>query len=182
MNRLSTARLVLEPFGPRFLTERYVSWLNDPAVVRYSEQRHHAHDLASCRAWTAQFDDGSHALWAIVEREDERHIGNIAAYVDVPNGVGDLSILIGERDYQGQGLGLEAWLVVCGHLFEERGLRKVTAGTMAVNHPMLALMRKAGMREDGRRQQQFLLEGEPVDAVHAALFAAGWPRRTDTAH
>lgn len=36
-------------FADRHLTERYVGWLNDPAVVRYSEQRHSRHTLWSRR-------------------------------------------------------------------------------------------------------------------------------------
>ena len=59
---LETERLTLTPFNTeRHLTERYVAWLSDPDVVRYSEQRHRTHTLASCR----HFAEGKcHAIYA----------------------------------------------------------------------------------------------------------------------
>ena len=50
-------------------------------------------------------------------------------------------------------------------------MRKVTAGTMAENKSMLAVMRDVGMIEEGRRLRQFLFEGREVDMVYGALFA-----------
>ena len=43
---LETPRLRLEPFAEAHLTERYVRWLGDPAVMKYSEQRFRTHTLA----------------------------------------------------------------------------------------------------------------------------------------
>lgn len=169
---LVTARLRIEPFSGQHLTERYVSWLNDREVMRYSEQRHRHHTLESCRAFVDGFAGSPDCLWAIVVAGSTRHVGNIAAYVDTVNGVADVSIMIGDRAAWGQGLGLEAWQAVCGYLLRRRDIRKVTAGTMAENAGMLAIMRKAGMIDDGRRAAHYLLDGRPVDLVYAALFAA----------
>ena len=168
---LVTARLRLEPFAGQHLSERYVGWLNDPEVVKYSEQRHRHHTLESCRAFVEGFAGSADCLWAIVIAGSARHVGNIAAYVDTVNGIADVSIMIGDRAAWGQGIGLEAWQAVCNYLLDRPGIRKVTAGTMAGNAGMLAIMRKAGMIADGRRAAHYLLDGRPVDLVYAALFA-----------
>jgi RimJ/RimL family protein N-acetyltransferase len=165
---LSTSRLRLVRFGKEHLTERYVNWLNDPEVVRFSEQRHRSHDLRSSAEWVARFT-GASLVWAITYRGE--HIGNIAATCDVPNLVADLSIMIGERAAWGLGLGGEAWDAAMTDLLA-RGVRRVEAGTMAVNTGMLAIFRKAGMVEEGRRKGHFLLNGRPVDMVLAAREAA----------
>ena len=170
---LACPRLRLEPFGEAHLTPRYVAWLNDPEVVWFSEQRHRRHTLASAAAYAASFAGTPHGFWAIVAHDPVLgHIGNINAYVDESNSVADVGILIGDKAVWGRGYGLEAWTAVCRHLLEERGLRKVTAGTVAVNHGMLSIMRRAGMREDGRRQRQCVIDGVEVDLVHMALFRA----------
>jgi len=168
---LTGSKCRLEPFAERHLTARYVGWLNDPAVVRHSEQRHRRHDLASCRGYAASFEGSPHYFWAIVT-EDLGHIGNINAYVDTANRVADVGILVGERASWGKGFGADAWRTACRHLLLDLELRKVTAGTMANNHGMLALMNKSGMREEGRRRRQALWEGTEVDMVEAGVLRA----------
>lgn len=153
--------LQLVPFAPeRHLTERYVAWLNDPVVVRYSEQRHRIHTLASCGAYAASIA-APDKFWAI--ELDGDHIGNITTTVDGRNDCADLAIMIGERNVWGLGHGLEAWMLAK----KLAGASIITAGTMTVNAPMRALFAKSGMREVGCTSGRFLWEGHRVGLVHA---------------
>ena len=173
---LDTARLRLVPFSPPYLTERYVAWLNDPAVVRYSEQRHRSHSLDSCRNYLNGFEGTANEFWVILRRDgNPAHIGNITAIVDENNGLADVAILVGEKLAWGQGLGTEAWITVCRYLLEERNMRKVTAGTLTSNRGMIGIMQRAGMIEDGRRSRHYLVDGEEVDMVYSALFRGMTP-------
>jgi [ribosomal protein S5]-alanine N-acetyltransferase len=168
---LKTPRLRLEPFRPAFLTDRYVAWLNEPAVVRYSEQRHRCHTLQSAAAYLASFSGSPHYMWAILAPgEVPPHIGNITAHVAERHSVADIGIMIGERGVWGRGYGYEAWVEVCNFLLLELRVRKVTAGTASVNKGMLAIMQRAGMKPDGSRFRQHIIEGNEVDLVHMALF------------
>jgi RimJ/RimL family protein N-acetyltransferase len=168
---LTTERCIIEAFAERHLTERYVGWLNDAETMRFSEQRHRHHDLESCRRYASSFTETPHYFAAIVAKDRTLgHIGNINAYVDVRNQVADLGILIGERSVWGLGYGTEAWRALSRFLLSDRGLRKITAGTLAINAGMLGIMRRCGMQEDGRRRRQYLCEGQEVDMVYGALF------------
>ena len=169
--QLMTRRCILEPFTEHHLTDRYVSWLQDAEVVRYSEQRHRGHDLESCRAYMQSFTGTPHYFVAVVAKDiNLGHIGNINAYVDENNGVADVGILLGDKRSWGQGYGTEAWEAVCRYLLLELNLRKVTAGTSATNAGMLGIMRRTGMVNDGKRERQLLMSGQEVDLVYAALF------------
>lgn len=168
---LETPRLRITPFSELYLTPRYVGWLNDPEVVRFSEQRHRVHTLESCRSYWLSFSGTPHYFWAIVVTDGTPgHIGNINAYVDPENQLADVGILIGEKRSWNRGYGLEAWLAVCGYLLDTGGMRKVTAGAMAVNKGMLRIMEKSQMVADGRRIRQCVVNGEGVDVIYAALF------------
>lgn len=168
---IETARLRIIPFSEEYLTTRYVSWLNDPEVVRYSKQRHRVHTLESCREYMKSFIDTPNYFWAIVVKENELgHVGNMNAYVDIHNLVADVGILIGERSAWRKGYGSEAWMEVCHYLFQEANIRKITAGTLSNNRAMLGVMRRAGMVEDGHRTHQCIFEEFEVDLVYAALF------------
>ena len=168
---LTATRLVLEPFSERFLTRRYVAWLNDPDVTRFSEQRHRRHTIESCKEYLESYRDTPNHFWAIVA-SGLGHVGNINAMVDVPNAVADVGILIGEKTVWGNGYGREAWQAVLSFLLSDGGLRKATAGTMETNAGMRRLMAVSGMREEGRRLRQFQWEGREVDLVLAAAFRA----------
>lgn len=167
---LKSERLRLEPFSSRHLTPEYVAWLNDPVVTRFSEQRFRFHTVETCRAYVSAFETGPSRLWAIISSSSDRHIGNIAATVDQNHGVADVSILIGEKAVWGDGYGLEAWTRVLDFLLNRMQMRKITAGTLACNHGMLAVMRRSGMVEEGRRIRQCLVDGEEVDVVYYGLF------------
>jgi RimJ/RimL family protein N-acetyltransferase len=175
---IPTPRLRLEPFSERHLTERYVGWLNDAELMRFSENRHARHTLDSCRAYWRSFDTEPHLFWAIVAKDASLgHVGNATAHVEERHGRADLGILIGERAARGKGFASEAWLGLCDHLFRSRGLRKLTAGAVAPHAAMLRVMQKAGMLEDGRRTAHSLWQGQPVDVVHYALFREEWLAR-----
>ncbi|MGJ3258697.1 MAG: GNAT family N-acetyltransferase [Rhodospirillales bacterium] len=171
---LTTERLTLRPFDTaRHLTESYVAWLNDPDVVRYSEQRHRTHTLATCRAFAEGFQTGPSRLWTIEMREDGSHIGNIHADIDAANGLADVAILIGARQAWGKGIGLEAWNAVLDWLLTDGGIRKAVAGCMASNAAMVRIMEKSGMVPDGTRNAHYVLDGKPEDIVFRARFRDG---------
>lgn len=174
---LETPRLRIEPFSEKHLSPRYVAWLNDPQVVRFSEQRHRHHTIDSSRAYWRSFETSPHMFSAIVTTENESsHIGNVTVEVDPPNRVADIAIMIGERTMWGLGYGLEAWTAVLDELLTGQNMRKVTAGTMASNTAMVAIMRKAGMAEEGRKTKQYECEGREVDLIMTARFAGTSPR------
>lgn len=173
--QIETPRLVVLPFSRAHLTEHYVSWLNDPEVVRYSNQRYTTNTIESCRNYFESFINTSHFFWAIETKAPrERHIGNINAYVDTRHSTADVGIVIGEREVWGEGYGSEAWAGVCHLLIKTVGLRKVTAGTIEPNIGMQNIMNRLGMVPDGIRKKHQIFEDEEVDLIYGAFFRSIW--------
>jgi len=158
----------LAPFTEALLNERTVGWLNDPEVLRYSENRHRRQSRETCKAYLRSMDEGRHCYWAI--HHEARHVGNVTAYIDCDNQTADLAILVGDKSVWGRGVGRESWRLALDWLLDGGGMRKVTAGTMATNSPMLKTMMATGMTEEGRRTGQFIWEGQEVDLVLLAKF------------
>jgi len=177
---LQGPRVRLRPFVAADLTDAYVAWLNDPEVVRYSNQRFVRHTRESCERYFATFSDaaGSANLFVSlrVAKPDaseggEIAVGTLTAYRSLPHGTADIGILLGERAVWGQGIGLEAWQLLTDWLLGTPGLRKVTAGTLACNRSMLAVAERSGMQREGVRRAQELVDGVPTDIVHFARCA-----------
>lgn len=175
---IQTKRLLITPFREKHLTPCYVGWLNDPDLMRFSENRNNAHTLDSCRAYWQSFNGTPNFFWAIEKVVgDNSHIGNINAYIDKNNLIANVGILIGLKEVQNKGYGIESWLGVCDFLFENAGMRKISAGTLSVNVPMLKLMRRTGMVDDGIRERHYLVEGKEVDIIYMAFFKEQWDKK-----
>jgi RimJ/RimL family protein N-acetyltransferase len=169
--RLSGHRVRLSPFTEHHVSQRYVDWLNNPELMRFSENRHRLHSLASCQAYQHSLVANGHLFWAIERLEGESdHIGNLTVHFDLHNGLADVGILLGERALHGQGYGLESWQLACTYLLQLNNVRKVTAGTLSCNLPMLRIMEKTGMVPDGERINHYLVAGKPVHVIYRALF------------
>lgn len=159
---LSTERLHLRQLTKA--TPDQVRWLNDPEVMRYSEQRHRQHSQYSQMSYINSFKDGSH-IWAIRRVDTGAHIGNITATYDPHNRVADIGILIGETQHWGQGFGAEAWGIVCNWLLNDGKVRKLEAGCMRDNAAMMKIIVKSKFQHEGDRANHFLLGGHPVSAA-----------------
>lgn len=175
---IQTKRLLITPFKEKHLTQRYVGWLNDSDLMRFSENRHKVHTLNSCRAYWRSFEGTPNFFWAIEEVESgNSHIGNINAYINKDNLLADVGILIGVKEVQNKRYGIEAWSGVCEFLFRETEIRKLSAGSMSVNYPMVKLMNSVGMINDGARKKHYLFNGKQVDILYMAFFREQWDEK-----
>jgi len=165
---LYSSRLYIQEFSEDLLTEQYVSWLNDPEVVKFSEQRHRVHTLESCTRYYHSIKCSENLFLSIFGKDSVfGHIGNITVTIDPWNLVADIAIIIGEKKAWGVGIGCEAWQLVMNYLLKSTKIRKVTAGTMSINQPMLNVMRSSGMNIECYREKYFLWEESEVDLVLA---------------
>jgi RimJ/RimL family protein N-acetyltransferase len=176
---IMTSRLILDPFRETDVTTDYLGWLNDRKVMRFSEQRFRSHSQESCQSYVRSFAGTPNQFLAIRDRVSGEAVGTATLYVEPEQRRGDIGILLGSPAHRGRGLGLEAWIGLLDFALHRRGLRKVAAGTLAVNEPMIRIMRRSGMAEDGRRARHVVWEDKEVDVVHAAAFAGEWSAPRD---
>jgi ribosomal-protein-alanine N-acetyltransferase len=167
---LSGRKVELDTFGPDDITPQYLSWLNDPLTMRFSNQRFLRHDRASSERFLAGFAGSPSLFLAIRRRDTHEPIGTMTAHAAAWHGTADMGILIGERSCWGQGFGQDAWDTLLNWLLLQPGMRKVTAGTLACNAPMLRLLERSGMELEGRRRDQEIIEGRAEDILYFARF------------
>ena len=160
------------PFGADDITDDYIGWLNDPQVVRFSNQRFHRHSPETCQKYLSSFMGTNHWFLKIVDGQDGLTIGTMTAYVSAHHRTVDMGILIGRRQVWGQGLGQDSWNTLMSWFLENKDVRKVTGGTMKANTAMVRIMEKSGMTLEAVRGGQELLEGKPQDLLYYAKFYA----------
>ncbi|WP_400770546.1 GNAT family N-acetyltransferase [Methylosinus sporium] len=168
--RLEGPRLLVRSFTVDDIQPTYVAWLNDPEVVRFSNQRFRRHDEETCQIYLSGFEGSSNYFLAIVLRESGRMIGTMTAYCNEHHQTADIGVMLGAREAWGKGFGLEAFSLVLNWLLARSDIRKVTAGTLAHNIGMIRIMERAGLRLEATRRAQELLDGQPADIVYYGRF------------
>lgn len=165
--QLAGAAVELRSFVLENLTESYLGWLRDPHLMRFSNQRFRTHTMESCRAYLASFSSTDNLFIAIYH--EGYFIGTMTAYRSTVHGTADIGMLIG-AGMQGKGLGKDAWATLMAHLLAT-GTRKVTGGTLRCNAAMVRIMQGCGMKADGVRVGQELIDGVAHDILHFAKFS-----------
>jgi len=165
---LNGAVVTLRAFTEANLTEDYLSWLRDPQLMKFSNQRFRTHNIETCRTYLASFEGSNNCFIAIYY--EGKFVGTMTAYHSAVHGTCDVGLLIGAKA-QGQGIGKDAWCTLMTHLLAT-GTRKVTGGTLCCNKAMIRIMQSCGMQPDGVRVGQELVGGVPRDILYFAKFSA----------
>lgn len=168
--RLEGDKTVLTPFAPVDITAEYLSWLNDPEVVKYSNQRFIAHTAESCAKYLDSFAGTGNLFLKILRKSDGAAVGTMTAYYSAPHRTVDVGIMVGNREAWGRGIGQDAWNTLLAWLLAQECVRKLTAGTMRCNGAMVRLMERSGMIHEAVRPQQELFDGVPQDLLYYGKF------------
>jgi RimJ/RimL family protein N-acetyltransferase len=153
------------------VSERYVQWLNDPAINRYLESRFQQHTIESTRAFVQSCARNTDQFFAGIRYRPlgGRHVGNIKIDLNRKHGLGEVGILIGETAVHGKGIASEAIRIAATIARAELSLRKLTAGCYESNKGSERAFVKAGFSVEGRRPGHFLLEGRPEALILLGL-------------
>ena len=163
---LLDSKVILKPFSTEHISDEYISWLNDKELMQYSRQRYISHDYHSCLDFAKSFDKSANLFWAVFSNDiSNNHVGNITANIDENNLTSDLTLMIGNKKAQGRGFGMASWNLAMNFLLNELNLRKVTAGTMSINYPMINIMKNSGMENEACLKKHFLYNGIEVDSL-----------------
>lgn len=174
---LRTQHYQLRPLTMADATDRYLSWLRDPDVIRFLEARHSRNTIDSVRGYVASHDNKNGFLLGIFT-PDEEHVGNFSMRIDQPNAIGTLGVMIGDRTHWGRDVIQETRAVVLDWSFDTLGLHKVCGACLATNLPAVYNYRRQGWFHEGTRREQAAGEnGKRVDVVMFGMLASDWKKR-----
>ena len=148
-------------------TPRYVGWLSDPAVNRFLETRWSPQSLESVRDFVrSMLDDPGSYLFAIVDRSDGQHIGNLKiGPINRHHQFADVSYFIGDVSRWGRGLATDAIRIATRIGFERLMLHRLQAGVYGTNGGSCKALERAGYSREGVFAQQ-LRNGDGWDDHH----------------
>ena len=174
IEELQSDRLVFRPLSLVYLTERYVSWLNNPEVYKYLETGGN-YTLEILKDYLIEVEQKKMLFWGIHIKHTGEHIGNIKIDpVNRRHGLGEYGILMGEPSQWGKGYAKEASQRILDYCFAIQNLRKITLGVVSTNTAAVHLYKSLNFEIEGVFKKHGYYQGEYADVFRMALFNPKW--------
>lgn len=161
--------------------KKFCVWVNDPEVTRHltlylplsTMDEENWFDSLSKR-------DQSEKPLAIEIRDGDgwKLIGNCGVFgIDTVSRLGELGIMIGEKDEWNKGYGTETMKLLLRHCFDTLNLNRVYLQVYAENLRGKRAYEKAGFVEEGRLREAIYKRGKYDDVVVMSVLRSEWNLR-----
>ena len=138
--------LRFKKFTNNNITKKYLMWLNNKELMRYSRHRHYIHSKSSVKKYIKSTSNNWFLTISIKKTKSFKHIGNISVYFDNNNKSASISILIGSVDFRNLGLGKVIWQEIMKRLSGLKEVKLIKAGTFYKNIQMIKIFKFSNMK------------------------------------
>ena len=161
----------LRPLERTDLNERYLSWLNDPEVTRYTEVGTFPSTMADLENYYRDVVGAkNNVMLAVVDKKSGQHVGNAKlGPIQWVHRSAIFSILIGEKDLWGKGVGMEATRLMIEYGFNRLNLHRIDLGVFAEHEAAVKCYEKVGFKVEGRMREDLFQGGEYRDRLWMGL-------------
>ncbi|TMI64948.1 MAG: GNAT family N-acetyltransferase [Bacteroidetes bacterium] len=168
---LKGGTISLRPLSEKDIEGNYRYWLNDPEIVQYnSHGRFPMTPEKLLNFVQAALQSNTSLVLAVIDTKTEKHIGNISLQnINWIDRNAEIAFLLGEKDFWGKGVMLEAGELLINHGFESLNLHKIYCGTSSDNSGMQKLAEKLKMEKEGIRKEALFKNGVYHDIIEFGI-------------
>jgi len=163
--------VLLRPLERTDLNERYLNWLNDPEVTRYTETGSFPSSTEDLDNYYGSMSGSRNdVLLAVEDKQSGKHIGNVKlGPIHWLHRSATFGILIGEKEFWGKGVGLEATRLMVEYGFDRLNLHRIDLGVFAEHEAAVRCYEQAGFKLEGRMREDLFHDGEYKDRLWMGL-------------
>lgn len=182
MPRLYGERIMLREYKKDDLT--YIrKWVNDPKTTEnLSGLFVFPHTMnATEKFLNERLEDNSadYKGFIIAHIETEEYIGQIDLFdIDWVNRAATLGIIIGDDEDRGRGYGSEAIMLLEEFVFNRMNLNRLELGLREYNTNGYKCYLKCGFKEEGRKRQDFFIDGRYTDSIIMSILKSEYASRS----
>ncbi|MFX1376829.1 MAG: GNAT family N-acetyltransferase [Promethearchaeota archaeon] len=155
----------------------YAKWNNDPRVRQYSRNEFPI-ILEDVKKWFENPPEGGISdflVFVIYHKGNECPIGVIGFNrINWINRNANIFASIGETDYWGKGIVVEAAKLIINYGFTELNLHKIYARIFNPNKRSLRVAEKLGFHKEGILKEHIYVDGEYVDCHRFSILKKEW--------
>jgi len=158
--------------------QKFCKWVNDPEVTRHLTLNLPM-SLADEEGWFDSLAKRSQAEKPLVietrDGEGWKMIGNCGVFgIDLTARIGELGIMIGEKDEWDKGYGAETMRLLLKHCFETLNLNRVYLQVYAENLRGKRAYEKAGFVQEGCLREAVYKRGKYDDVIVMSVLRSEW--------
>ncbi|MFC1655817.1 GNAT family N-acetyltransferase [Patescibacteria group bacterium] len=144
--KLNGNKIYLQPVSLKYV-DVYRKWVHDKDVIRYTTINPPTREEQI--KWIKEREtSGVEEVFSIFLKKDDTIIGNVGCHnLDNPDNNFVLGIIIGEKEYWGEGYGTDAFKTVIRYMFEEKDANMVSLDVFVGNKSAQRVYEKCGMKE-----------------------------------
>jgi len=146
-----------------------VKWFNDPDVNKTLLVEEKL-ELDKSLEWFERTRNDASRRDFVIETREGKPIGIIAlVHISDVHRTAEIYIVIGEKDYWGKGVMLEAERLLIGWAFNSLKLEKIWADAVENNIASIITMKKLGFQIEGTLRRERFLRGRRIDVIKLGL-------------
>jgi RimJ/RimL family protein N-acetyltransferase len=161
--------------------KKFFVWVNDPDVTRYLSLYLPISSVDEENWFEAMTKRDQAEKPLVIEVRDGdcwKMIGNCGVFgIDPVNSLGELGIMLGEKDEWNKGYGTETMVLLLRHCFETLNLNRVYLHVYAGNARAKRSYEKAGFVEEGRLREGVYKHGNYDDVIVMSVLRSEWVAR-----
>lgn len=168
---IQSERIYLRDIREEDLNQDFWDAVNDPDIMKYSEQRHFPITKEDFTGYWEKHHNKKDEPWMMILLKDGNlHIGNIkVGPINWIHRRAEVSLWL-LKSYWNQGLGTEAINLIVDYAFKRLNLCKLTAGIYKGNEGSIKAFSKAGFQPEGILTKQIWFESSWMDVVLMAVW------------
>ncbi len=173
---LENKRIGLRALEIRDIDGGYQNWLNDSKVCEFNSHHRYITTREELQSYVESLRNNRNAIVCAIDYlPEKKHIGNISLQaIDLINRCAEVAFILGEREYWGKGIAMEAAELLINHGFMQLGLTRIYFGTSSENIGMQKVGEKLGFTKEGVRREAMYKNGKYYDIYEYGLLAKEW--------
>jgi [ribosomal protein S5]-alanine N-acetyltransferase len=172
MKNYQSERVFIKEIEINDITDRVMSWFEDEELMRYySNSRNRITKENLLQSIAEGKKSGNVFTYGIYDNATSKLIGTLKlGPINHSQKISDLVALIGDRDFLGKGLAVEAIKLGNELAFEEYDIRKLFGGMYESNIPSIKAYTRAGWIIEGRLKGHYYVDGKNEDRILVGCF------------
>lgn len=149
------------------LEGNWFTWFNDKNITQYQDKGIFPNSIEKQSSYYEYLlDSKTDIVFAIIDKSDEKHIGNIGIHnIDYIHRRCEIGIIIGENNQRGKGIAKLCIDKMKDYIFNTLNLRRITIFIMHENIASIKSFESCGFIKEGIMKEYYYKNGKYFDSI-----------------